>query len=282
VFLSAAMMALLLILGVSEHAASASSNSSIEGVWSFKGGQVDIEPGSGGTLKGIVVAPTKFAQCTHEDGEEMWQEMTLQKNGSYWGHHQWFYEAAECARNPTPGLTAWRVMEAPGGGHYLLVCFSSPEKPEQPIIEPNGGSKDVSYGCVGSEVESGHLAGLPGVAKSTSSASGGTESFREAVSLPGSRACFSRRIFQIHLKNPRYDPIKEVVVTLGKRKITVKRHGNVLRATIDLKGLPAGTFTVKIRVTTVLGHHLVGSRTYHTCARKPKSHKPKALKPVGH
>ena len=34
-----------------------------------------------------------------------------------------------------------------------------------------------------------------------------------------------------------------------------------------------GAFTVKIRATTVLGHHLSASRTYHTCIPKIKPKK---------
>ncbi|MGO9759967.1 MAG: hypothetical protein ACLP1Q_01740 [Solirubrobacteraceae bacterium] len=226
------------------------------------------------------MAPTKFAQCTHEVPEEMWTEMIQQGDEPYyWGLHQWFYEGASCTPNPTRGRTAWRVMEAANGGHYLLVCFSSPEDPTQPTIAPNGEHANVSYGCVGSEVESGHVAPLPQGQGATTRA--GVESFSDAVSLPSNKQCVSRRVFQIHLKDPTYDPLKEVVVTLSRRKVTVRRHGNAFVATIDLKGLPRGTFTVKISVTTVLGHHLSGHRTYHTCATKSKSDKPKSLSPGG-
>ncbi|MGA2455478.1 MAG: hypothetical protein ABSG93_18375 [Solirubrobacteraceae bacterium] len=273
-------MLLLLLVGACAPVASASAASPIEGVWSFNGGKVAIHPGSDGTLVGTVVAPTKFAQCTHEVPEEMWTDMIQQGDEPYyWGLHQWFYENAECTPNPTLGRTAWRVMEAANGGHYLLVCFSSPEDPTQPTITPNGEHAGVSYGCDGSEVESGHVASLPSSEGSTTRA--GVESFSEAVSLPSSKQCVSRRVFQIHLKDPKYDPIKEVVVTLGKRKLVVKRHGNVFATTIDLKGLPRGTFTVRLDVTTVLGHHLSSRRTYHTCATKPKSGKPKSLQPAG-
>jgi hypothetical protein len=255
---------------------------SIEGVWSFDGGKVAIHPGAEGTLVGTVVSPTKFDECTHEDGEEMWRDMREQPDGSYWGEHQWFYEHDGCAKNPTLGPAAWRVMTAASGGHYLLVCLSSPEAPSQPTIAPDGHAANDTYGCIGSEVESSHVASLPnGEATSTGVHRSGQESFRDAVTLPDDKRCLSRRDFQIHLKDPRYDPLERVVVTLGKRRITVTRHGNVLAATIDLKGLPPGAFTVKISVTTVLGHHLHGSRTYHTCAAKRKTSRPKSLRSLG-
>jgi len=165
-------------------------------------------------------------------------------------------------------------MQAGNGASYLLVCFSSPGGP-QPTIAPSGASANVSYECV----KSADIAPVPVDVAPSSSA--GVESFTRAVSLPSNRKCFSRRVFQIHLKDPKYDPFKEVVVTLGKRRVAVRRHdGKVFVATITLKGLPRGTFTVKIRVTTVLGHHFAGSRTYHTCAKKPL--RPTKPKPKAH
>jgi hypothetical protein len=100
------------------------------------------------------------------------------------------------------------------------------------------------------------------------------------VTLPSNHKCFSRRAFQIHLHAPRYDPFRQVIVTLGRRRLTVRRHGSVFAATVNLKGLPAGAFTVAVHVTTVLGRHLAGQRTYHTCANRALPHKPQPLKPL--
>jgi hypothetical protein len=55
-----------------------------------------------------------------------------------------------------------------------------------------------------------------------------------------------------------------------KKKIATARKGKYIVATINLKGLPKGAFTVKIHATTVLGHTLSASRTYHTCIKKIK------------
>lgn len=66
-------------------------------------------------------------------------------------------------------------------------------------------------------------------------------------------------------------------MTIKGRKIATARHGHYIVATIDLKGYPRGAFTVKISATTVLGHRLSSDRTYHTCAAKPKKHKPAKL-----
>ncbi len=251
-----------LIVGVPGASAAAEPCSSIECVWSFSGGEIAIQRASPTTFDGIVVAPTKFAECPHPVGERIWSSITPQQDGSYWGLHQWFFEGESCMRNPTLGLTAWRVMKGAAGGHYLRVCLSSPGDP-QPTIDAAGESANSTFGCVSSSL----VAPLPVQAVPASKAA--VASFARAISLPGAKQCVSRRRFRIHVHDPRYDPLKEVVVTLGARRIAVRRHGNVFVSTIDLHGLPRGTFTVKIRAITVLGHRLTGSRTYHTCAPRP-------------
>ncbi len=256
------MLALVLFLAVCVRVALASATPAIERVWSFNGGEVAIQAQPGGTFVGTVVEPTKFALCTHPVGEQMWTDMRAQSDGSYWGLHQWFYETAECVHNPTLGPTAWRVVEAPNGAAHLLVCFSAPGG-TQPTIAPSGVSAGVTYGCVNSA----EIAPVNAV-----------ESFTQATSLPASQKCLSRRIFEIHLYQSRYDPFKQVIATLGGHRLKVKRHGNVFVGTIDLKGLPHGAFTLRIHITTVLGHHISGTRTYHTCASKPTT----ASRPASH
>jgi hypothetical protein len=257
----------LLALGAFDPLASASAQPSIEGLWSFNGGKVQIHPGPEGTFVGTVVEPTKFAQCTHNVGEEMWTDMRLQTNGSYWGLHQWFYETAECVKNPTRGPTAWRVLQDSTGASYLLVCFSYPGT-TQPTISPTGVTTNATYGpCV----KSAEVAPAVGV-----------ESFANSVGLPGNQKCYSRRDFRIHLHQPKYDPFEKVLVTLGRHRLSVIRHGNTFAATIDLKGLPRGAFTVRIHITTVLGHRFSGHRTYHTCIPKLKPAKGKRHRTSSH
>jgi hypothetical protein len=67
---------------------------------------------------------------------------------------------------------------------------------------------------------------------------------------------------------PQYDPLKTVSITIGGRKFASVRKGDYMVATVNLKGLPKGAFTVKIKAVTVLGYHLANNRTYHTCAKK--------------
>lgn len=246
-------MAMTLLVGV----VSAGASSSIEGVWAFESGEIAVTPLPDGRFVGTVVDETKFAECVHPVGQEIWTEMRLQPDGSYWGHHQWYFEGT-CATNPTPGPTAWRVNQAPDGSKDLQVCFSEPGT-LQPTIAASGVTADVTYKCVNSAL----TAALPaaGVAG-------------EHLSLPSAKRCVSARLFKIHLADPKYDPLKQVIVTIGGRKIKTARRGHYVVATIDLEGFPRGAFTVKISAMTVLGHHLTSRRTYHTCATRAKRGKP--------
>jgi hypothetical protein len=53
-----------------------------------------------------------------------------------------------------------------------------------------------------------------------------------------------------------------------RKKLRTSRRGNLVTASVSLKGLPKGKFTVTISATTFLGRHLSGRRSYHTCAKK--------------
>ncbi|HTU77819.1 MAG TPA: hypothetical protein VMF09_03580 [Solirubrobacteraceae bacterium] len=267
-------------------ASSAGASSSIEAVWSFGGGQIAVVPLANGTFEGTVVAPIKFAECVHPEGQEIWKDVTLRPDGSYWGGHQWYFAGSDCTENPEPGPTAWRVIEEPDGSKYLKVCFSEPGT-TQPTIAPDGSVEDVQWGCRDSAL----IAPLPPLepspstptsqttptSTSTTGSSSGNASFIQRQ-LPAAKRCLSARDFPIHLAEPQYDPFKTISVTLKGHAIKTRRKGKYVVATIDLEGLPPGAFTVKIKATTVLGVHLSGSRTYHTCAKKPKKHKPSKLK----
>lgn len=251
-----ALIATVLAIG----AASAHADSPIEGVWSFNGGKVAVQAQSeGGVLAGIVVAPTKFSQCTHPIGERMWTEMRRRPDGSYWGLHQWFFATAECIANPALGPSAWRVMQVPDGDRFLRACFSAPGSKSQPTIAPDGTTAGATFGCADSAL----IASLPEVSSAQ---------FGRYVSLPSNRKCISRSRLRIRMRDPRNDPLAKVVVVLqsGKvrRRAKLKQHGNTVTAALRLDGLPMGPFTVKVRLTTVLGEHLSGKRTYVRCAKR--------------
>ncbi len=249
--------ALLLIAG------SASAASNIEGVWSFNGGQIAIQQAGSGQFVGIVVSPTKFATCTHEVGQEIWTKITAQSDGSFQGFHRWFFETPACEPNPTPGPTAWRVVEEPDGSRYLRVCLSTPGGP-QPTIPTGSQGVGASYGCISSSLTA-------PLAKSQ------VGTFKQVVTLPSAKKCLSGRKFQIHVRDAKYDPFKSVVVMLKGHKLKVAHRGSTYTATVNLKGLTHGAFTIKIKATTVRGHRVSGSRTYHTCTQTRKKSKPKKL-----
>jgi hypothetical protein len=252
-----ATVSLLAAAALALGASSASADTPIEGIWSFNGGKVGVQKQPDGTFAGTVVAPTKFAQCTHEVGERMWTGMTLQPDGSYWGLHQWFFE--DCTPNPTLGPSAWRVLPGKGGSHFLRACFSEPGSNAQPTIAPDGEGANATFGCVDSAL----VAMLPEVSQAQ---------FDRYVTLPGNKSCVARKRLRIRMRDPKNDPLKKIVVTLVSGKIhrlaKVKRHGGTAVATLSLKGLSRSSFTVRIRLTTVLGNHLSRKRTYGICARK--------------
>jgi hypothetical protein len=240
-------------------AAPAHADSPIEGVWSFNGGKVAIQA-EGEALVGIVVAPTKFTQCTHPAGERMWTEIRRRSDGSYWGLHQWFFATGDCIANPTPGPTAWRVMRTPDGERFLRACFSEPGSGSQPTIAPDGTSAAATFGCVDSAL----VASLPAVSSAQ---------FGRYVILPSNRACISRSKLRIRIRVPKNDPLRKIVVALGSGKIhrraKLRRDGkSSFIAILNLGGLRMGPFTVKVRLTTVLGEHLSGGRTYVRCATR--------------
>jgi hypothetical protein len=115
--------------------------------------------------------------------------------------------------------------------------------------------------------------------------SGGTivkkPKFGNVVKLPSTKKCVSRRKFRIRIRQPGGIKIQTALVFLnGKRVKTVKRR--VFRqkrttANVNLRGLPAGQFKVRIVVLTTAGDTLKGTRKYRTCAKKRRSKRPPRL-----
>lgn len=235
-----------------------SASSSIEGVWSFNGGAVDVVGQSNGTLIGVVTVNTKFAQCVHKVGEQIWTEMRRQPDGSYWGLHHWFFESSACVPNPTYGPTAWRVLANGHGESFVRVCFSEPASDKQPTIAPDGSTANVTYGCV----DSASIAPLP----SAPSGNGSNSAFKQAVILPPP-ACHHLKTLKIKLRDPKYDPLKRVVVWVNHRKVADVRGVQRLKRGITVKHLPAGAFTVQVLAITTLDYRLSGKRSYGRCAK---------------
>ena len=92
------------------------------------------------------------------------------------------------------------------------------------------------------------------------------------VRLPSTKKCVSRRKFRIRDPSAgRHQDPSAIVYVNGRRVKTVKRPVfNSLRttATVDLRGLPKGTFRIRIQVHTTKGRFLTGPRRYKTCVKK--------------
>jgi hypothetical protein len=246
-----AMIAALGMLG----AASAHATAPIVGVWSFSGGKVAIQAEADGTFVGKVVSPTKFAECTHPVGEEMWTGIKAQSDGSYWGAHQWFFAGTECTPNPVLGPTAWRVL-GNSKSRFLRVCFSDPGSNSQPTIAADGSSAGATFGCVDSAL----ISSLPKLPPTKLS---------RYVHMPRGKGCLGSRKMRIHLRDPDNDPFVEIKVSLRSgrlhREARIRRHRHSAIAVVSLMNLPNTTFTIAVRAKTVLGHHLSLRRKYHAC-----------------
>jgi hypothetical protein len=86
----------------------------------------------------------------------------------------------------------------------------------------------------------------------------------DTFTLPSTKACVSRRRFSIRVKPGDYTSV--VVWVNGKRvkALTGKR----ITASVDLRGLPRGTFKVKIAATLKSGKVVKDTRSYRTCTSK--------------
>jgi hypothetical protein len=258
--LKSLLLVLIACLTLGASVASAATNP-IEGVWSFGGGSVAVQPASAGGFEGIVVSPTTFAKCVHPAGQVMWTEMSAQADGSFWGKHQWY--ETNCVLDPHLGLTAWRVLQSASGERTLKVCFSLPESDSQPTLAASGKEEHATYGCS----ESAPLAPLPVTEGSGGSSGGGSGqiTFANTVVLPNAKACVSQKSLRLKLRDPKYDPLKEVVVRINGKKVLDVRGVKHLKKGLVLGKLPSGTYKVSVLATTVLNQHLSGNSTYRSC-----------------
>jgi hypothetical protein len=80
-------------------------------------------------------------------------------------------------------------------------------------------------------------------------------------------ACKSKRKFRIRLNLPR-KRYKRIRLKLGVRRFAVQRRGKRITSVIDLRGLPAGRYKLKIRAVTRKGKKYKRSRRYVTCEKR--------------
>jgi hypothetical protein len=89
------------------------------------------------------------------------------------------------------------------------------------------------------------------------------------VGLPSSKVCLSRRRFIAHPTAPRgVEPVSAELFIEG----VLKRKGSLTHAhsTIDLVGLPKGTFHIAMVVKSSTGKLYEDVRTFHTCGDTPR------------
>lgn len=87
-----------------------------------------------------------------------------------------------------------------------------------------------------------------------------------ALGLPPStpaHACVSRRRFTLHLDRR----LRSATVRVAGRVVAVRR-GRRIRVPIDLRGLPRGSFRVRITGRTRTGRRVTSVRTYRTCGAR--------------
>jgi hypothetical protein len=108
---------------------------------------------------------------------------------------------------------------------------------------------------------------------STTAATGTTEtvaassspSFASDLGLPATRRCVSRRHFPIRIRVPRGQRLRSARVYVNGRRAISVRAGRRLTSLVDLRGLPRGTFKVKVVARTRSGRTFTRTRAYKTC-----------------
>src|SRR5205814_6674997 len=91
-----------------------------------------------------------------------------------------------------------------------------------------------------------------------------------------SARCASRRSFRIRLRAPSGERLRSATVFVGGKRVTItsrgKRYstirGRLLKAPINLRGLPKGVITVRVEAVTTTGKRYVDLRRYRTCTEK--------------
>ena len=85
----------------------------------------------------------------------------------------------------------------------------------------------------------------------------------DVVAFP--KTCSSRRVIRIRVFAPRGTTLRAVSITLNGTPVSVRKVRGRFRATIDLRGRPRGSNTVRLRLTATNGKRYFGKRVYRTC-----------------
>jgi Ca2+-binding RTX toxin-like protein len=87
------------------------------------------------------------------------------------------------------------------------------------------------------------------------------------VTIPSTKRCVSRRRLRLRVKKALVGSVRSVEVFVnGKRKTRVT--GRRVGLPVDLRGLPRGTFRVRLKITLADGRVVSDTRKYRTCRPK--------------
>jgi hypothetical protein len=77
-------------------------------------------------------------------------------------------------------------------------------------------------------------------------------------------ACVSRRLFEVAIHRPKGTRLESGTATLNGRRIA-RLNAKSRRVRVDLRGEPAGVYTLRLTFTTSTGHRITEVHRYRTC-----------------
>jgi hypothetical protein len=89
------------------------------------------------------------------------------------------------------------------------------------------------------------------------------------ISAPPNTLCTSRRHFVVHVVQVPGRMYRRVNVRLNGHRVATTTTKRGVTAAVDLRGLPKGTYVLRIMLETIHGRKITRTRTYHTCAATP-------------
>jgi hypothetical protein len=115
------------------------------------------------------------------------------------------------------------------------------------------------YGSV-----AGNYRGIVGIAGSDSA-----DAISAPPTTPPSSVCASQRHFVVHVDQLPGLVYRRVKVVLNGHRLATRITKRGVTAAVDLRGLPKGSYVLRITVETTHGRKITATRTYRTCAAMP-------------
>lgn len=166
------------------------------------------------------------------------------------------FRAAMCSGPPQPALSTAQaadegfLVDAPESGTTTISATVTDR-----FNNPGACSDPVTIGTAPASPASPAAPASPAVAPD------GGPAAVPAVPVVTPNVCRSVRRFTVRLLRG----ARSATVTLGGRRLAVRREQGRLVTTVDLRGRPAQTVTLRIRVVTRGGRVVQQTRTYRTC-----------------